>query len=223
MNFGGRGGYPHPHRGRGWDMPPGPPVQGQGRGWAHRPTDEWALMRQIRGGYPADQQPSYQPPYQHQFGMQGAQATSAQRPPLENPAQTTPNTTQLSSVELDDSRTRNMHNVVAVGSPEEGQVLEEGQLLESPCRPKSTENEQGTIQLGAQPENPATPGGDAPTQSVFSTTIHSPLSPANNEPTAEIKNADADHETNWADDRAKKPRLKFGGGLVSAALSLRCS
>ncbi len=216
MNFGGRGGYPHPQRGRGWDIPPGPPGQGQGRGWAHRPTDEWALMRQNRGGYPAEQHPQYQPPYQHQFGMQGTQAPSAQRPALENPAQTMPAVTQLSAADVDDKRARNMRqNIGAVGSPEEGQVLEEGQLLESPCRPMSTDNEHGTAQLGAQSENPATPGGDAPTLSVFSTTIHSPLSPANNESTAEIKNADADHETNWPEDRAKKPRLKFGGGLVS--------
>ena len=179
-------------------------------------------MRQNRGGYPADQHPTYQPPYQHQFGMQGAQAPSAQRLAPENPAQTMPAVTQLSSVDVDDKRARNtQQNMGPVGSPEEGQVLEEGQLLESPRRPHSTENEHVPIQLDAQSENPATPGGDAPTQSVFSTTIHSPLSPANNEHTVDIKNADADHETNWPEDRAKKPRLKFGGGLVSATRYVR--
>jgi hypothetical protein len=206
--------YPHPHRGRGWDIPPGPPApgQGQGRGWAQRPADEWASMRQNRG-YP-DQQSQYQAQYQHQFGMQGPHAPSAPRPAPDNLNHNVPAATQ-SSTDVEDKRERNMRqNVGAVGSPEEGQVLEEGQLLESPCRPKSTENEHGSIQLGSHLENPATPGGDAP-QHAFSNTIHSPLSPANHDSTAEMKNADADHEAYCPEDRAKKPRLKFGGGLVS--------
>jgi hypothetical protein len=208
----------YPHRGRGWDVPPGPPAQGQGRGWAHRPTDEWASMRQNRGGYQADQHPgnsNYQPPYQHQFGMQqGPHGPSPQRPAPDAPI---PAASQPSSDDVDSRRARDMQqNSGAVGSPEEGQILEEGQLLESPCRPKSTENEHGSMQLGTQHENPATPGGgDVPQHSVVSTTIHSPLSPANHESTAEIRNLDADHESSCPEDRAKKPRLKFGGGLVS--------
>ena len=189
-------------------MAPGP---GQNQGRGQRPThpaEDWGAMRQNRGGY----QPQFQ--YQQHYGTQGESPfPSAHRNP-ENQATSASSHALASSDSMDDRRNPNLFQ--NVGSPEEGQVMEEGQISESPCRPKSTENAPPIVKAFITPARST----EAPQSGSVSATIHSPLSPANNE-AGEIRSAEPEQDPHCSDDRAKKPRLKFGGGLVNSSVPVK--
>jgi hypothetical protein len=186
-------------------MPPGP-GQNQGRGQRpSRPPEDWGAMRQNREGY----QPQFQSHYQHSYGSQAESPgpSSAHRGNSESHASShlhRPSTLMDAS---DERRDRNV--CLNIGSPEEGQVMEEGQISESPCRAKSAESDRSNIQPTSTPARQA----EASQPGTFPATIHSPLSPTNNVST-ETKPQEPDQDVQCSDDRAKKPRLKFGGGLV---------
>ena len=184
-----------------------PPNQGRGQWPPNRPADDWAAIPHNRGGY----QPQYQSQFQHSFRMQGEPPHSAQRINTEIPL-TYPSQHAVNSEYVDDRRNREIRQ--NAGSPEEGQILEEGQLSESPCQSKSSDHDR-LISMTPNQQIISTPSRtvESSQPSILAATNHSPLSPANPEST-EAKH-EADHDPQGTDDRAKKPRLKFGGGLVT--------
>jgi hypothetical protein len=100
------------------------------------------------------------------------------------------------------------------GSPEEGQVIEDGQIVDSP---NSTE-----YVLSSSPQHLQNSGnfnqqnipeasGDSGQHNLL---IHSPLSPSTNDRSDNLGEKSTLVAENEAEDRTKKPRLTFGGGLV---------
>lgn len=87
----------------------------------------------------------------------------------------------------------------SIGSPEEGQILEDDQVLEIASLRSSTDDSlsRSNSRLMTSSTN------DSPRSNAFSD--------------SEFKVVEAESCISISDDKAKKPRLKFGGGLVSHA------